>query len=81
MRHRLSKWGIRATTIGLSAGLFGLAACADNPFLQAGPEPRVANCALIQQATPSRYVCGGKVYTATQLADIRDGKTPIPVMK
>jgi hypothetical protein len=67
--------------IVLAAALAGLCGCAENPFLQAGPEPRVANCALIQQATPSRYVCGGKTYTATQLADIRDGKTPIAVAK
>ena len=60
----------------VSAGLtLGLAGCAaQNPFVSWGPEPRVEDCALIQQATPSRYVCDGKVYTAVQLADIRNGK-------
>jgi hypothetical protein len=70
----------RAAMIALAA-LATLGGCAQNPFLQSGPEPRVANCALLRQATPSEYYCGGKTYTATQLADIRDGKTPIPVMK
>jgi hypothetical protein len=31
---------------------------------------------LLQQATPTKYVCGGKTYTAVQLADIRNGKQP-----
>ena len=28
---------------------------------------------LLQQATPTKYVCGGKTYTAVQLADLRKG--------
>jgi hypothetical protein len=47
----------------------------DNPLLSSGPYPRVEDCALIQQATPTKYVCGGKTYTSVQLADIRAGKT------
>jgi hypothetical protein len=35
----------------------------------------VEECAQIQQATPTRYVCNGKTYTSVQLADIRTGKT------
>jgi len=55
----------------------GIGGCAmANPFLSSGPEPRVEDCALIQQATPSRWVCNGKVYTSVQLTDIRNGKTP-----
>jgi hypothetical protein len=52
------------------------AGCAtyENPFLSSGPKPRVENCAQIQQATPTRYICGGKAYTSVQLADIRNGK-------
>ena len=61
----------------LSAGLLlVLAGCsAGNPFslLSAGPSPRVEDCMLLQQATPTKYVCGGKTYTAVQLADIRKG--------
>jgi hypothetical protein len=43
-----------------------------------GPGPNVANCRLIQQATPALYVCDGKTYTATQLYDIRHGKEASP---
>ncbi|HTT77148.1 MAG TPA: hypothetical protein VMF50_14370 [Candidatus Binataceae bacterium] len=43
-----------------------------------GPGPHVANCTLIQQATPALYVCDGKTYTATQLYDIRNGKKASP---
>src|ERR1700730_2744061 len=46
----------------------------DNPLLSSGPYPRVEDCALIQQATPTKYVCGGKTYTSVQLADSRRGK-------
>ncbi|HTT75746.1 MAG TPA: hypothetical protein VMF50_07150 [Candidatus Binataceae bacterium] len=66
-----------ASTLALAAMMTGFCGCAENPFLQSGPEPRVANCALIKQATPSLYACNGKTYTATQLTDIRDGKTPL----
>ncbi len=50
----------------------------DNPLLSSGPYPRVEDCAQIQQATPTKYVCGGKTYTAVQLADIRAGTKPDP---
>jgi len=82
MSNGLSKGRRRAGTMALAFMLTGLGGCSmADPFLQSGPEPRVANCALIRQATPSQFVCDGKTYTATQLADIRDGKTPIPVAK
>ena len=45
-----------------------------DPILSSGPSPRVEDCMLLQQATPSKYVCDGKTYTAVQLADIRNGK-------
>jgi hypothetical protein len=44
-----------------------------NPLLSYGPNPRVEDCAQIQQATPTKYVCGGKVYTSIQLSAIRNG--------
>jgi hypothetical protein len=44
-----------------------------NPFLSYGPEPRVEDCAQIQQATPTKYICNGKQYTSVQLTDIRNG--------
>jgi hypothetical protein len=57
----------------------GVIGCArSNPFVSSGPGPRVEDCALIQQATPTRYVCGGKTYTSIQLTDIRNGKPGDP---
>jgi len=35
--------------------------------------PRVEDCSQIQQATPTKYICGGKLYTAVQLTDMRNG--------
>jgi len=74
MRRRLSNQNAYAALFAIVAPV--LAGCASNPFLSSGPEPRVEDCALIQQATPSRYVCGGKTYTAVQLSDIRTAKPP-----
>lgn len=31
---------------------------------------------LLQQATPTRYVCDDKTYTAVELAQIRNGGAP-----
>lgn len=62
----------------LAAGLVAavqLAGCGiADPFLSSGPSPRAEDCMLVQQATPTKYICGGKTYTAVQLADIRNGK-------
>jgi len=46
-----------------------------NPLLSYGPHPRVEDCAQIQQATPTKYICDGKTYTSVQLSDIRNGQT------
>jgi hypothetical protein len=64
------------TKAAIMLGLVSLCGCAENPFLQSGPEPRVASCALIRQATPNLYYCDGKTYTAVQLSDIRNGVAP-----
>ena len=53
--------------------LFYSACAVTNPVLSSGPSPRVEDCMLLQQATPTKYVCGGKTYTAVQLANIREG--------
>ena len=45
-----------------------------NPFLSSGPQPRAEDCALIQQATPAKFVCNGKTYTAIQLMNNRLGQ-------
>lgn len=66
MRFRM----IPATVLALA-----LVGCAGrNPVLSSGPAPRVEDCVQIQQATPTKYVCDGKLYTSIQLAAIRNGK-------
>ncbi len=64
----------------LAAGAFlaamSIAGCAaSNPFplMNSGPSPRVEDCMLLQSATPTRFVCNGKIYTAVQLTEIRNG--------
>ena len=58
-----------------SAALLMLVGCAGRyPVLSYGPHPRVEECAQIQQATPTKYICDGKAYTAVQLSDIRNGQ-------
>ena len=70
---------VRGETTLLFAATFAflVAGCAggtSNPFLSSGPHPRVEDCAMIQQATPTRYVCDGKVYTSVQLDEISRGE-------
>jgi len=59
---------------GLAAHSSACASAFTDAFVSSGPPPRVEDCVLIQQATPARWVCDGKVYTSVQLADIRTGK-------
>ena len=69
----------RATVLrmALVACGLGMAGCSiENPLLSAGPDPKVEDCALIQQPTPSKYICGGKTYTSVQLAEIRNPTKP-----
>lgn len=64
------------TTLAASLAFLALSGCAGrDPLLSYGPYPRVEDCAQIQQATPTKYICDGKQYTSVQLSDIRDGKT------
>jgi hypothetical protein len=67
---------MRVAVIALALPVLGGTRCAVFPIVQSGPEPRVANCALIEEDTPALYVCGGKVYTASQLDAIRHGNQP-----
>lgn len=56
--------------------IFAVSGCAGRNFLLSyGPHPRVEECAQIQQATPTKYICDGKLYTSVQLNDIRNGQT------
>jgi hypothetical protein len=65
---------MKTLTITAALTLIGLCGCAArNPFLSYGPHPRVEDCAQIQQATPTKYICDGKLYTSVQLTDIRNG--------
>jgi hypothetical protein len=80
-RQRMRNSRVRSAvkTAAFIAMAISISACAitgNPPFMSnlAAPSPRVEDCALIQQATPSRYVCNGKVYTAIQLTDVRNGK-------
>ncbi len=36
------------------------------------PFPNAQNCLSIKQATPSQFVCNGKVYTGLQLRKLRE---------
>jgi hypothetical protein len=79
--HRLSakrQGSFRAVSAILGSLLtLAISGCSGrNLFLSSGPAPRVEDCAQIQQATPTKYVCGGKIYTSVQLTNIRDGKQP-----
>jgi hypothetical protein len=72
----------RSLAIALLAIAASIGGCAGrNPLLSYGPEPRVEDCMLLQQATPARFVCDGKTYTAVQLSDVRNGVTTVPPPK
>jgi hypothetical protein len=65
-----------ASTLVLAAVTAGLCGCAENPFLSSGPDPRVEDCALVRQATPTEFYCGPSygTCTAVQLSNIDEGK-------
>jgi hypothetical protein len=70
MRNR--GWFVAALIGAICSGC----TASNNPLLSSGPDPRIEDCALVQQATPTRYVCGGKTYTAVQLAALRNSAKP-----
>ena len=49
-----------------------MSSSAPDPYI-----PKVQDCISIKQATPSQYVCHGKVYTAQQLQKIRENPTSV----
>jgi hypothetical protein len=64
----------RTQTTAIAIALLSVAGCAGrNPFLSYGPQPRVEDCSQIRQATPTQYVCDGKIFTSVQLSDLRNG--------
>jgi hypothetical protein len=75
MRIGLSNRPLQAGLIALGLWAAALSGCTfQNPLVSEGPEPRVENCDMIRQATPTQYVCDGKTYTSVQLSDIRTAK-------
>ena len=74
----LSNRPLQACLLVAGIAVLGLTGCSAsrNPFISQGPEPRVEDCMLLQQATPAKFVCNGKTYTAVQLSDIRNATTP-----
>jgi len=77
VRNRKLGAGLIALALGLLAG------CAmENPFIASSSpsdKPLVWDCSMIQMASPPRYACSDdKVYTAFQLADVRQGVAPAP---
>jgi hypothetical protein len=65
----------RIGTLAVSMLIIALSGCSGrNPLLSYGPHPRVEDCAQIQHATPTKYICDGKLYTSVQLSDIRNGE-------
>jgi hypothetical protein len=71
-----------AVAIALIPIVANFAGCSfQDPIMSSGPEPRVEDCMLLQQATPAKFVCNGKTYTATQLSDIRNGTATVPPAK
>jgi hypothetical protein len=82
MKIGLSKRPLRVWLLVAGFGMPGLSGCAfQNPFASTGPVPRVEDCMLLQQATPAKFVCHGKTYTAVQLTDIRNGTAPASAAK
>jgi len=63
-----------AFLVVIFALLYSGCAGVSNPLLSFGPHPRVEDCAIVQQATPTRYVCDGKTYTSVQLDQISEGE-------
>lgn len=71
VNHLKRGWFLAPIAVQLLAGC-----SVANPVLSSsGPGPHAENCAIIQQATPTKFVCDGKVYTSVQLADIRNGRS------
>jgi hypothetical protein len=73
MKANTMKTSGRAAFAALAVLLAGCTGY-QNPLLSSGPVPRVEDCAFIQQATPTKYVCDGKTYTSTELNEIRSKK-------
>ncbi len=75
------KTGYWRRGLALAGALLGLgiSGCSAMPFGGASapqasataPPPMVQNCGIVSIGSPSNYACDGKVYTAFQLAKLR----------
>jgi hypothetical protein len=76
---RFCSWRLMLATAVMIASTTGCASIqsavtpAWTPDQTAGTKqiPRVEDCAIVAISSPSRYACGGKVYTSFQLAKLR----------
>jgi hypothetical protein len=72
VKSGISTLALCAATAALGGG------CADismptmaTPATASATAPAVQECAMLGPGTPTKYVCGGKVYTSYQLAKLR----------
>ncbi len=70
--------------ITLAIGALSASGCATDMFMSTAAYPRVEDCMIIGQGTPSKFVCSdgkdyfstdGKTFTSIQLVDARTPKT------
>jgi len=68
----------------LMLSALSVSGCATDMFMSSGPYPRVEDCMIVGQGTPSKFVCSdgkdyfstdGKTFTSIQLVDARTPKT------
>jgi len=57
---------------GCAAGSSSPNSAPSNPKVLVQLAPKVADCAVVQVGTPSRFVCNGKIYSSYQLAKLRE---------
>jgi hypothetical protein len=74
-KHWPAKLALASTILAISAcGCSAMAPFGGTSNKQASaqtPPPLVQNCGIVSIGSPSNYACDGKVYTAFQLAKLR----------
>ena len=82
MKREKTSYVARVRWLIASAAIIATAGCASitstvtpswTPSQTAGTAaaPRVEDCAIVGISSPTKYACGGKVYTSFQLAKLR----------
>ena len=59
--------GVESSSNSKSGGNFPPPAAAAANGKPTGPPPRVADCRIINQGSPNKFVCNGKTYTSFDL--------------